>query len=152
VKPIERHEISDYIGFVTEPSEWFEVTQDQINEFAECTLDRQFIHVNPELAAQTPFGTTVAHGFLTLSMISYFSISFNLTMKGIYMGVNKGLDRARFVAPVKVGSYIRGQGKVLSIEEKKSGQFEFKLEVTIEIKGEEKPALVAEWLTVQMVA
>ena len=68
------------------------------------------------------------------------------------MGVNKGLDRARFVAPVKVGSYIRGQGKVLSIEEKKSGQFEFKLEVTIEIKGEEKPALVAEWLTVQMVA
>ena len=90
--------------------------------------------------------------FLQISMISYFSMSFNLAMKGIYMGVNKGLDRARFVAPVKVGSQIRGIGKVLSIEEKKPGQFEFKMEVTVEIKGEEKPALVAEWLTVQMVA
>lgn len=152
MKPIGREEINDYIGYVTDPSEWFEVTQDQINQFADCTLDRQFIHVNPELAAQTPFETTVAHGFLTLSMISYFSMSFNLAMKGIYMGVNKGLDRARFVAPVKVGSQIRGIGKVLSIEEKKPGQFEFKMEVTVEIKGEEKPALVAEWLTVQMVA
>ena len=152
MKPIARDEINDYIGYVTDPSEWFEVTQDQINQFADCTLDRQFIHVNPELAAQTPFGTTVAHGFLTLSMISYFSMSFNLAMKGIYMGVNKGLDRARFVAPVKVGSQIRAKGKVLSIEEKKPGQFEFKMEVTVEIKGEKKPALVAEWLTVQMVA
>ena len=113
MKPIAREEINDYIGYVTDPSEWFEVTQDQINQFADCTLDRQFIHVNPELAAQTPFGTTVAHGFLTLSMISYFSMSFNLAMKGIYMGVNKGLDRARFVAPVKVGSQIRATGKVL---------------------------------------
>ncbi len=147
---IKKTEIDQYIGHVCEPTAWFEVTQDQVNEFADCTLDRQFIHIDPVAAAQTPFGGTIAHGFLTLSMLSYFAESFNLLIDGIYMGVNKGFDRVRFVAPVRVGSKIRCHATILDINEKRSGQYDFKVEVTIEIEGEEKPAMVAEWLSVQM--
>jgi acyl dehydratase len=147
---IEKSEIEKYIGYVAEPTAWFNVTQDQINLFADCTLDRQFIHVDPVAAAKTPFGTTIAHGFLTLSMLSYFSESYSLVINGMYMGVNKGFDKVRFLAPVKVGSNIRCHATVLEIIEKRPGQFDFKIEVTVEIEGEEKPALIAEWLSVQM--
>ena len=152
VNAIDKSEISNYVGYAPEASDWFEVTQEQINQFADCTLDHQFIHVDPKLAAQTPFGTTIAHGFLTMSMLSHFAKSFGIIIKGCYMGINKGFDRARFVSPVKVGSHIRARSKITGIEEKKPGQFEFKTEITLEIQGEEKPALVADWLTVQMVA
>jgi len=148
---IERSEIQDYIGKETGPSEWHTVTQQQINQFADCTLDHQFIHIDPERAKETPFGTTIAHGFLSLSMLSHLSEGFNLLIDGVYMGINSGFDKVRFVAPVKVDKRVRGHGKVLSIEETKPGQFRFKTEVTVEIEGEDKPALVAEWITIQMV-
>jgi acyl dehydratase len=147
---IKKQEIEKYIGHICEPTDWFEVTQDQVNSFADCTLDRQFIHIDPVAAAQTPFGGTIAHGFLTLSMLSYFSESFNLLIEGIYMGVNKGFDKVRFVAPVLVGSKIRCHATIVDINEKKPGQFDFKVAVTVEIEGGDKPALVAEWLSVQM--
>jgi acyl dehydratase len=127
------------------------VTQEQVNVFADCTLDRQFIHIDPEAAAETPFGGTIAHGFLTLSMLAYFSQSFSLSIEGSYMGVNKGFNKVRFVAPVAVGSRIRCHTTVAEINEKKPGQYDFKMDISIEIEGGDKPALVAEWLSVQMV-
>lgn len=148
---IEKNKIEDCKGKQLETTDWFQVTQEQINAFADCTLDRQFIHVDAAAAANTPFGTTIAHGFLTLSMLSYFSESYNVLISGFYMGINKGFDKVRFLAPVKVGSRIRCHAKILDITEKRPGQFDFKIEVTVEIEGEEKPALIAEWLSVQMV-
>ena len=147
---LKKTDISQYIGHVCEPTPWFEVTQEQVNEFAECTLDRQFIHVDPDAAAKTPFGGTIAHGFLTLSMLSYFSESYNVLIEGIYMGVNEGFDKVRFVAPFRVGSNIRCHATIQEITEKRPGQFDFNVEVSVEIQGEAKPALVAEWLSVQM--
>ncbi|MDE0764138.1 MAG: MaoC family dehydratase [Cellvibrionales bacterium] len=149
---IKRTEVEQYIGHVCEPTEWFEVTQGQVDSFAECTLDRQFIHIDPVAAASTPFGGTIAHGFLTLSMLSYFSVSYSPFIEGFSMGVNKGFDKVRFVAPVRVGSRIRCHAKILDIHEKRPGQFDFKTEVTVEIEGGDKPAMVAEWLGVQMVS
>lgn len=149
-KVIEKSEIAQYIGHVCEPTEWFEVKQEQVNEFAECTLDRQFIHINPEAAAKTPFGGTIAHGFLTLSMLSHFSESYALIVEGFYMGVNKGFDKVRFLAPVRVGSRIRCHATIVEIIEKRPGQYDFKTEVSVEIEGGDKPALIAEWLSVQM--
>ena len=146
---IEKADISSYIGHECEPTEWFEVTQDQVNQFADCTLDHQFIHIDPVAAAQTPFGGTVAHGFLTLSMLSHFSSQYNLVINGITFGVNKGFDKVRFVAPDRVGSKIRCHAKIKSIIEKRAGQFDFIMDLSVEIEGQEKPALVAEWLTVQ---
>ena len=146
---IEKSDIGNYIGHECEPTEWFNVTQDQVNSFADCTLDHQFIHIDPVAAAQTPFGGTVAHGFLTLSMLSHFSTQYNLVINGITFGVNKGFDKVRFVSPVRVGSNIRCHAKIKSITEKRPGQFDFVMDLSVEIEGEEKPALVAEWLTVQ---
>lgn len=148
---IKKSEIEQYVGHICEPTDWFKVTQEQVNVFADCTLDRQFIHVDPEAAAKSPFGGTIAHGFLTLSMLAYFSQSFSLSIEGSYMGVNKGFDKVRFVAPVPVGSRIRCHTTVAEINQKKPGQYDFKMDVLVEIEGGDKPALVAEWLSVQMV-
>ena len=148
---IKKSEIEQYIGHICEPTDWFKVTQEQVNAFADCTLDRQFIHVDPEAAAKSPFGGTIAHGFLTLSMLAYFSQSFSLSIEGSYMGVNKGFDKVRFVAPVPVGSRIRCHTTVAEINQKKPGQYDFKMDISVEIEGGDKPALVAEWLSVQMV-
>ena len=148
---IKKSDIEKYKGHICEPTDWFEVTQEQVNVFADCTLDHQFIHIDPEAAAKSPFGGTIAHGFLTLSMLAYFSESFSLSIEGSYMGVNKGFDKVRFVAPVLVGSRIRCHTTVVEINEKKPGQYDFKMEISIEIEGGDKPALVAEWLSVQMV-
>ena len=148
---IKKSEIEQYIGHICEPTDWFKVTQEQVNVFADCTLDRQFIHVDPEAAAKSPFGGTIAHGFLTLSMLAYFSQSFSLSIEGSYMGVNKGFDKVRFVAPVPVGSRIRSHTTVAEINQKKPGQYDFKMDILVEIEGGDKPALVAEWLSVQMV-
>ena len=149
---IKKSEIEKYIGHICQPTDWFEVTQEQVNVFADCTLDHQFIHIDPEAAAKSAFGGTIAHGFLTLSMLAYFSESFSLSIEGSYMGVNKGFDKVRFVAPVPVGSRIRCHTIVVEINEKKPGQYDFKMEISIEIEGSDKPALVAEWLSVQMVS
>lgn len=151
MKSINRSDIASYQDYQSEPTPWFTVSQDQINEFAKCTLDEQFIHVDPVKAKVTPFGGTIAHGFLSLSMLSHFSESFGLVIDGCYMGVNYGFDKVRFIAPVKSGKKIRGHAKTLEITEKKPGTFSFRTEVTVEIEGEDKPALKAEWITMQMV-
>jgi len=152
MKIISKDEISSVIGYQSDPGEWMTVTQDQINQFADCTLDHQFIHVDPEKAKDTPFGGTIAHGFLSLSLLSYFSKDFSVVIDGVYMGVNYGFNKVRFIAPVKVDSRIRCTGKVLEIIEKKPGQFLLTYDVSIEIEGEDKPALKAEWVNMQMVA
>ena len=152
MKMIKRDEVAQYAGYEAEPTDWFEVKQEQINTFADCTLDHQFIHVDPDKAKETPFGTTIAHGFLSLSMLSHFSEQFGLVIEGTYMGVNYGFDSVRFISPVKVNSRIRAHAKTLEIIEKNPGQFMSKTEVTVEIEGEEKPALKAVWIGMQMVA
>jgi acyl dehydratase len=131
--------------------DWFQVTQEQIDQFADVTNDHQFIHVDPERAKQTPFGTTIAHGFLTLSMLTHLSSSTSAgppdpgKYAGMLMGVNYGFNRVRFVSPVKVGSRIRGRA-VTGNAELKGSTVEVTRNFTVEIEGEEKPALVAEWL------
>ena len=120
--------------------------QQRIDEFAESTEDRQFIHIDPQAAAQTPFGTTIAHGFLSLSMLSRMAADVMLVPDTTRMAVNYGLDRVRFIAPVKSGKRIRGRFRLDSIDEKAPGQLLFRHTVTVEIEGEEKPALTAEWL------
>lgn len=150
-KSINRNEITEAIGLQAEPTQWHQVTQQQINQFADCTLDHQFIHIDPEAAKKTPFGGTIAHGFLSLSMLSHFAESFSTVIDGFYMGINSGFDKVRFIHPVAVNSKIRAHAKLLDIEETKPGQFRTKTEVTIEIEGVEKPALVAEWIGIQMV-
>jgi acyl dehydratase len=127
-------------------SSWLTMDQQRIDEFAESTEDRQFIHVDPQAAAQTPFGTTIAHGFLSLSMLSRMAAEVMLIPDGTKMAVNYGLDRVRFIAPVKSGKRIRGRFRLDSIEEKAPGQLLLRHSVTVEIEGEEKPALTAEWL------
>lgn len=148
---IKREDIENYINFQAEPTDWHTVTQEQINQFADCTLDHQFIHVDTEKAKETPYGTTIAHGFLSLSLLSHFAESFSVIIDGFYMGLNSGFDKVRFLQPVLVNSRIRAHAKTLTIEEKKPGQYRLCTEVTVEIEGYEKPALVAEWISVQMV-
>ena len=148
---INRNDIANYIGYQAAATDWFQITQDQINQFADCTLDHQFIHVDEEKAKATHFGSTIAHGFLSLSMLSHFAEEFSLLIDGFYMGLNAGFDKVRFLQPVTVNSRIRAHAKILSIEEKKPGQFRLSTEVTIEIEGVDTPALVAEWISVQMV-
>ena len=151
-KIINSNNIADYVGFQAKPTPWHKIIQAQINQFADCTFDHQFIHVDEEKAKATPFGSTIAHGFLSLSMLSHFSEQFGLVIEGVYMGVNYGFDSVRFISPVKVNSRIRAHAKVIEIIEKNPGQFMSKTEVTVEIEGEDKPALKAVWIGMQMVA
>lgn len=148
---IKKNEITNYIGHQAAPTDWHQVTQAQINQFADCTLDHQFIHVDEAKAKETPFGSTIAHGFLSLSMLSHFAENYSVIIDGFYMGINAGFDKVRFLQPVKVNSRIRAHAKTLSIEEKKVGQFRFNTEVTIEIEGSDTPALIAQWISIQMV-
>ncbi len=127
-------------------SSWLVVDQDRIHAFAEATEDRQFIHVDPDAAAQTPFGGTVAHGFLTLSLLSRMAAEAMLVPDGVKMAVNYGLDRVRFLAPVRSGKRVRGRFNLDSVEEKAPGQWLMRHNVTVEIEGEDKPALTAVWL------
>lgn len=132
--------------------EWFQVTQDQIDQFADVTHDHQFIHVDPEAAKATPFGATIAHGFLTLSMLTHLAAGASSAppdparYEGMAMGINYGFNKVRFVNPVKVGSRIRARAVTANVELKGSA-IEVTRNFTIEIDGEEKPALVAEWVT-----
>lgn len=151
MKTVKKEDIRDYIGKASTPTEWFTVTQAQINQFADCTLDHQFIHVDEEKAKETEFGATIAHGFLTLSMLSHFADSFAYFIDGTYMGINYGFDKIRFIAPVKVNSRIRAHATLIEIEEKKPGQFMSKTEISVEIEGQEKPALKAIWIGMQLV-
>jgi len=148
---INRNDIANYHDFQAEPTQWHQINQAQIDQFADCTLDHQFIHVDPVAAKKTPLGSTIAHGFLSLSMLSHFAEQFSVIIDGFYMGLNAGFDKVRFLQPVKVDSRVRAHAKVLSIEEKKPGQFRFCTEVTVEIEGSDTPALVAQWVSIQMV-
>lgn len=132
--------------------EWFEVTQDQINQFADVTHDHQFIHVDPERAKDTPFGTTIAHGFLTLSLLPHLSKGASASApdpakyEGVLMGINYGFNKVRFLNPVKVGSRIRAKAVTTNVE-LKGNAIDVTRNFTVEIEGEDKPALVAEWIT-----
>jgi acyl dehydratase len=127
-------------------SSWLTMDQSRIEEFADATEDRQFIHVDPEAAAKTPFGGTIAHGFLTLSLLSRMAADAMLVPENTKMAINYGLDRVRFLSPVKSGRRVRGRFTLDSIEEKAPGQWLLRHTVTVEIEGEDKPALTAVWL------
>ncbi len=140
-------ELKALTGTVLGVSDWLLVDQAMIDKFAEATGDHQFIHVNPELAAQTPFGGTIAHGFLSLSLMPALRAQADIpSMAGVKMGVNYGGNRTRFLAPVRSGKRVRGHFKLLEIEEKRPGQYQQTHEFTLEIEGEDKPALIAEWI------
>ena len=140
-------EIQARIGSEVGISSWIALDQVRIEQFADATEDRQFIHVDPAAAAQTPFGGTIAHGFLTLSLLSRMGAEAMLVPDGMKMAVNYGLDRVRFLAPVRSGKRIRGRFTLDSVDEKGPGQVLLRHTVTVDIEGEEKPALSAVWLT-----
>jgi acyl dehydratase len=148
VATITTAEMTARIGTET-VSDWVEVTQAMIDRFAEATGDHQFIHVDPERAAQTPFGGTIAHGFLTLSLMPLLAskVPDAPQIAGTKMGVNYGGNSVRFLTPVRSGSKVRGRFKTLSFNEKKPGQWQQATEFTVEIQGQDKPALVAEWIS-----
>ena len=127
-------------------SSWLTVDQARIEEFADATDDHQFIHVDPDAASKTPFGGTIAHGFLTLSLLSRMAADAMLIPEGVKMAVNYGFDRVRFLAPVRSGRRVRGRFTLDSFEEKAPGQWLLRHTVTVEIEGEDKPALTAAWL------
>ena len=127
-------------------SDWMIIDQQRVNAFADATEDHQWIHVDPQCAAAGPFGTTIAHGFLTLSLLSRMATEGMLVPDRVKMAVNYGLDRVRFLAPVKSGKRVRGRFTLDSIEEKAPGQWLLRHIVTVEIEGENKAALTAVWL------
>ncbi|QVM90801.1 MaoC family dehydratase [Pseudomonas entomophila] len=140
-------ELSQYVGKELGRSAWLKIDQQRINLFAEATGDFQFIHVDPAKAAKTPFGTTIAHGFLTLSLIPKLMEDILVLPEGLKMVVNYGLDSVRFIQPVKVDSNVRLKVELVDATEKKPGQWLLKATATLEIEGEEKPAYIAEPLS-----
>jgi acyl dehydratase len=145
-------DLQSLIGQEVGVSRWIEIDQARIDAFAKITEDEQFIHVDPEAAKATPFGGTIAHGFLTLSLASAMSYDAVKPLEGVVMGVNYGFDKLRFLAPVPAGSKVRGRFRLLSAEDKGGGRWLLKHELTVEIEGSEKPALIAEWLGMQVVS
>ncbi len=139
-------ELPSLVGTELGVSDWLLIEQDRVNAFADATLDHQFIHVNPEKAAMTPFGGTIAHGFLTLSLLPHFLEAASVPVEGTLMAINYGTDKVRFLQPVKVGQRVRARSVLASADEKRPGQWLLKQNVTVEIEGEEKPAMVAEFL------
>ncbi len=139
-------ELPSLIGTEIGVTDWIEIDQERVNAFADATLDHQFIHVDPVAAAATPFGGTIAHGFLTLSLLPYLLQDISPEVEGALFAMNYGTDKVRFLQPVKVGSRIRARNSLAGAEEKRPGQWLVKQAVTMEIEGEEKPAMVAELL------
>jgi len=141
-------ELKGKVGQPIGTSEWLIVSQEMIDKFADATGDHQFIHVDPDKAKLTPFGGTIAHGFLSLSLMPVLTQMADLPrLDGIKMGVNYGGNKTRFLAPVRSGKRVRGHFKLLELEEKRSGQWQQTIEYTLEIEGEDKPALIAEWIS-----
>jgi acyl dehydratase len=147
IKVVPKEEMLDAIGTKFEPGEWIEITQDRINTFADCTEDHQFIHVDVEAAKNTPFGGTIAHGFLTLSLLSKLAEGNGIVPENIVMGLNYGFDKVRFLAPVAAGKRVRSHAEVADVTQKDDNRFLIKQAISVEIEGEETPALIAEWLT-----
>ena len=139
-------EIRSRVGQEVGVSSWLTLDQARIMDFADATDDHQFIHVDPDAAAAAGFGGTIAHGFLSLSLLSRMAAEAMLVPDGVKMAINYGLDRVRFLAPVKSGKRVRGRFALDSVEEKAPGQILMRHTVTVEIEGEDKPALTAQWL------
>ena len=139
-------EIEARVGSEIGASDWILVDQQAIDAFAEVTQDHQFIHTDPEAAARTPFGGTVAHGFLSLSLLSRMAADVMLVPEGLKMAVNYGFERVRFIAPVRSGRRVRGRFVLTGAEEKRPGRWQLVHDVTVEIEGEGKPALTATWI------
>tara|TARA_B110000503_G_C7172961_1_gene425342 strand:- start:5271 stop:5801 length:531 start_codon:yes stop_codon:yes gene_type:complete len=152
VKIVPKEEMLDAIGTKFEPGPWVEVTQDRINAFADCTEDHQFIHVDVEAAKNTPFGGTIAHGFLTLSLLVKLIEGTGVVPENVVMGLNYGFDKVRFLAPVSSGKRVRARSEITDITRKDENRFLVKQTVSVEIEGEEKPALIAEWLSMVICA
>jgi len=148
---IKASELPSLVGQEVEPSSWLEITQQRINQFADATNDHQFIHVDDEKAAKTPFRSTIAHGFLTLSLVPFLTAEKARKVEGLVMGINYGSDKVRFLQPVRVGSRIRARQVLMEATEKKPGQWLTRTEVTIEIEHQEKPAVIAEILAMLIV-
>ena len=144
-------EFASSAGRELDPSDWMLIDQDRINQFASATNDHQFIHVDPDRAAQSPFGGTIAHGFLTLSLLSYLNAQNLIVPEGLAMGINYGSNKVRYLQPVCVGERIRSRQKLLEVSQKKTGQWMVKSAVTVEIENKEKPAMIAEILSLYIV-
>ncbi len=139
-------ELETLVGTEVGVSSWYLIDQARVDAFAEVTQDHQFIHVDPERAAETPFGGTIAHGFLTLSLLSAMGVEAQPKIKGATMGINYGFDKVRFLAPVKVGSRVRGRFVLARLSRPKPQEVDIVWQSTVEIENGKRPALVAEWL------
>ncbi len=143
---VPKADMLEQVGRKFEPSPWVIVDQERINQFADCTGDHQFIHVDEARAAQTPFGSTIAHGFLTLSLLSHMCAEIGVQPEGLQMGLNYGLNKIRFLAPVRAGKRVRAHVEILEVDQKAENRFLVTQKITVEIEGEDTPALIAEWL------
>ncbi len=148
---VTKDNVQSLVGSELGVSGWIRIEQPRIDAFADTTEDHQFIHVDPGRATATPFGGTIAHGFLTLSLLPRMMEDIGGGMEDAVMGLNYGFDKIRFLAPVKVNSRVRARAKLLDVREKAPKQFLITQEITVEIENESKPALIAEWLTMVMV-
>jgi acyl dehydratase len=148
---IKTADLQQLVGTELDPSNWFEITQDRVNEFADATNDHQFIHVDLEKAQASPFGGTIAHGFLTLSLLTHLLSEAMVVPEKTAMTINYGSDKVRFLKPVAVGQRIRAKQQLVEANEKRPGQWLLKMNVTVEIEGEETPALIAEILFMHFV-
>jgi acyl dehydratase len=138
--------LAQAVGRPLGKSDWLEITQQRIDRFAEATGDHQWIHVDPARAAKGPFGKTIAHGYLTQSLVNLFLPQI-VEVRGISMGVNYGADRVRFPAPVPVGSRVRGSAELIEAETQKDGSVQAKIRVTVEIEGSERPGCVIDTIS-----
>lgn len=146
MKTIPKSEMVNAVGMKLESSEWIELSQQRINNFADCTEDHQFIHVDEVKAKETPFGGTIAHGFLTLSLLAGLIEKIGITPENTVMGMNYGFDKVRFLAPVKSGKRVRMVGEVKNVDQKDENRFLTTFGVSVEIEGEDTPALIADFL------
>ena len=143
-------ELSQCVGQEVGISGWLTMDQTRIDRFAEVTEDEQFIHTDAELASKTPFGGTIAHGFLTLSLLSRMAVDGAIAVAGVTMAINYGFDKIRFLSPVATGSRVRGRFVLDETRERAPGEILLRYRVTVEIEGQDKPALIANWLTLQI--
>ena len=151
MKKLTRDDLKALVGHHMGTSDWFSIDQARIDQFADVTEDHQYIHVDPEAAKVTPFGTTIAHGFLTLSLMTKLCSENGVYPEGIVMGVNYGLDKVRFLNPVRAGKRVRARTEIMSVDRKDANRFLVKQAVTVEIEGEDTPAVYAEWLGMSII-
>jgi acyl dehydratase len=151
-KIIKAADIPSLIGQQLPPSPWLEITQERVQQFADATNDHQFIHLDPERAAESRFGGTIAHGFLSLSLLTYLNNQNGIVPDNLEMVINYGSDKVRYLTPVRVGKRIRSVQTLTDATEKRPGQWLVKINVNVEIEGEPTPALIAETLSMWIVS